>query len=158
MIAHRVRHLHLLAWNAECLTRHLSRTAYADRLFVAHFAVITFGLVALWGAWRDPTYSLHVAFGLGALLALICVGLSGQTGGPVALALQQPDAPFTYFLREMRRAWALRELLEFIRRAHLSCGAPPRPTSNHSCLKGGGSMHDPTHRALAFFDFKFQGG
>ncbi|WP_169238976.1 hypothetical protein [Candidatus Roseilinea sp. NK_OTU-006] len=157
-MAHWARHLHWVVWNTECLTRHLSRTAYADRLFVAHFAVITFGLVALWGAWRDPTYSLHVALGLGALLALIWIGPSGQTGGPVALALQVPDGLFICFLREARRTWALRELLEFIRRAHLSCGAPPCPMSNYSCLKGGGSMHDPTHRALAFFDFKFQGG
>lgn len=158
MIAHQVRHLHLAVWNAGCLARHLSSTAYPDRLFVAHFAVITFGLVALLGAWRDPMHSLHVAFGLSALLALVFIGLAVHTGWQTAVVPQQPDALFIYRLRETRRAWALRELLEFIRRAHLSCGAPPRLTPNRSFPKGGGSMHCLTHRALAFFDFQISGG
>ncbi|MFN4293388.1 MAG: hypothetical protein ACK4JD_04570 [Thermoflexales bacterium] len=105
---------------------------------MAHFAVITFGLVALVGAWRDPLHSLHIAFGLSALLALVLVGLSGQAGRRVAVMPQQPDVLFISFLRETRRAWALRKLLEFIRRAHLSCGAPPRPTSNSLVPEGWG--------------------
>ncbi|MCS6846462.1 MAG: hypothetical protein RMN52_01950 [Anaerolineae bacterium] len=113
--------------------------------------MITFGLVALLGAWHDPLHSAYVAFGLSALLALVFIGLASRAAGRASVELQ-PDALHTCGPREMRRAWALRELLEFIRRAHLSCGAPPRRVPNHTFPTGGGSMHRSVHRALTFFD------
>lgn len=117
---------------------------------MAHFAVITFGLVALLGDWRDPLQGLHVAFALSVLLALIFIGLAGRAGRQTFRVSPQPDALIVHLLRRMRRAWALRELLEFIRRAHLSCGAPPCLEPNHSFPQGEGSMRDIACRALAF--------
>lgn len=148
--------MHLVVWNAGCLTRHSSSTAYSDRLFVAHFAVITFGLAALLDTWRDPLHSLYVAFGLSALLALVFIGTASRAKRHLAFTLQQWDALFVGCPRGTRRAWALRELLKFIRRAHLSCGAPPRLALNDGFPKGGGSMHRIAHRALALFIFNFR--
>ncbi|BCX02491.1 MAG: hypothetical protein KatS3mg053_0429 [Candidatus Roseilinea sp.] len=123
---------------------------------MAHFAVITFGLVALLGAWHDPIPSISVAFGLSALLALVFTGLAGRTGERALIALQ-PDALFISCARGTRRAWALRELLEFIRRAHLSCGAPPRLAPFQSVPEGWGfdaSLGASSPHPFSIFTFR----
>jgi Na+/proline symporter len=125
VIACQVRHPRWAVWSSECLARHLSSASYQDRLFIAHFAVITFGLVALLGAWHDPSLSMCVAFGLSALLAFLYLG-SVSFFRQRPMIHPRPDASFICYPRQMRRAWVLRMLLEFIRRAHLSCGAPPQ--------------------------------
>jgi hypothetical protein len=137
VIARQVRHPRWAVWNSECLAWHLSSASYQDRLFMAHFAVITFGLVALLGAWHDPLLSMCVAFGLSALLMFVYLGLASFTRQCPVIYLW-PDASFIYCPRQTRRAWALRMLLEFIRRAHLSCGAPPRLSSPYRVPKGWG--------------------
>ncbi len=132
-----MRHFHLAVWNAGCLNRHLSGKTYQDRLFVAHFAVITFGLITLLGAWHDPTQSMCAAFGLSALLALVFIGLASHITQRISIVPEMGEL-FVYCRREARRAWVLRELLEFIRRAHLSCGAPPRLAQHDLVPKGWG--------------------
>jgi len=131
VIARQVRYPRWAVWDSKCLSRHLSSASYQDRLFVAHFAVITFGLVALLGAWQHPSLSMCAAFGLGALLVFLCLGAVSFAQQRLAIYLQ-PGASLICYPRRLRRAWVLRTLLEFIRRAHLSCGAPPQLQSAFS--------------------------
>lgn len=102
----------------------LSGACYEDRLLVAHFAIITFGLVALFGAWHDPVAELWVAFGLWALLALVCLGCV-RVFGRCPVHRPASRVLFTLHLRACGCARAMRVLLEFIRKANLLCGAPP---------------------------------
>ncbi len=45
-------------------------STYAERLLVAHFAIMLVGLVAVVGAWRDSSLSFSMMVGALALLAL----------------------------------------------------------------------------------------
>jgi hypothetical protein len=98
---------------------------YADRLFLAHFAIITFGLVAVIGSWHDPLISLDVLFGLGALLAFMCLGLWRRSRW-LPMRWQCIERVINGLLYRLGRGRACQPLLQFIRHAHLACGAPPQ--------------------------------
>ncbi len=115
-----------VVWRAQRLVHATTSADYADRLFFAHFAIITFGLVAVIGSWHDPVASLDVLFGLGALLAFVCLGLWCFASRSLVRwqPIECPVNALSYRLEQGRACWPL---LLFIRRAHLACGAPPRP-------------------------------
>jgi len=110
------------------LSHNATSADYADRLLLAHFAIITVGLVAAIGAWQNPLTGLGVLFGLGALLAFVCTGLRPVFWQPPMRWRCAAPAISTrlYRLECGRAGWPL---LSFIRRAHLACGAPPQPAS-----------------------------
>jgi len=122
--------------------RGLMSADYADRLCLAHFAVITFGLVAVIGSWHDPLTSLDVLFGLGALLAFICLGL-WRLSRWLPVRWQHIECVINALLYRLGRGRACQPLLWFIRRAHLACGAPPKQAFLSSCCHGMG-VHMPT--------------
>ena len=56
---------------------HSTLSSYQDRVCLAHMAMMTFGLVALLGAWPDPVQGLCLATSLCALMifsALLLIG------------------------------------------------------------------------------------
>jgi hypothetical protein len=106
------------------LVRAKTSADYADRLFFAHFAIIIFGLVALTGAWHDHLPNLDVLFGLGALLAFVC-SRPWCFARLLATSQQFIEWVMNALSYRLERGRACQQLLWFIRRAHLACGAPP---------------------------------
>jgi len=121
--------------------RGLASADYADRLLLAHFAIITFGLVAVIGSWHDPLTSLDVLFGLGALLTFVCVGL-WRPSQWLPMRWRRIECAMNTLLYRLGRGRACQPLLLFIRRAHLACGAPPQRALLSPCCYGMG-VHMP---------------
>ena len=103
------------------------QTAYTDRLLFAHFAIITFGLVASVGNWNDSFTRFSIACGLSATVCVLCFGIEERfTRG--TLALLRGDSFF--FIGPVREGSVSHETLDYIRHANLLAGAPPIPLSS----------------------------
>jgi hypothetical protein len=103
--------------------------SYQNRLLLAHFAIVTFALVASFGVWHEAlqqhSHSLD-AFSL-TLTALVLLVLFGQIfrvsrNASAFVAVTSPDFSGDS-LRGSRSAFCM--TLEHIRRANRLAGAPP---------------------------------
>jgi hypothetical protein len=94
---------------------------------LAHFAIITFGLVATLGHWNDSVTRFSVVCGMSATLCLLCFGLD-QRFIRGALALWRGDSFF--FIGPVREGSVSHETLDYIRHANLLAGAPPMASSS----------------------------
>jgi hypothetical protein len=103
-------------------------------LLIAHYAIITFGLVALFGVCNDPASALTTVMGCNALLVLACFGRICCLRRD-ALALSYFYSFLIFPTREGRVVVAA--TLDFIRRANRLLGAPPFVLSIRSVLKDG---------------------
>jgi hypothetical protein len=105
-------------------------------LLIAHYAIITFGLVALFGVCNDPSSALTTLMGCNALLALACFGQLCRFKRN-ASALSRCHLFLISPTREGRVV--VPAALDFIRRANLLLGAPPFIQSVFSVLRDGSS-------------------
>ena len=129
----------------------IERTTYTDRLLLAHFAIITFGLVASVGKWNDSFTRFSIACGLSATVCVLCFGIENRFIRG-ALALLCGDSFF--FIAPAREGSVSHETLDYIRHANLLAGAPPMQlTSNRIHSRGGLLRHLPAASLLRFFIF-----
>lgn len=123
--------------------------AYTDRLLLAHFAIITFGLVASVGNWNDSLTRFSIACGLSATVCVLCFGIENRFIRG-ALALLCGDSFF--FIAPAREGSVAHETLDYIRHANLLAGAPPMQlTSNRIHSSGGLLRYLPAVSLLRFF-------
>jgi hypothetical protein len=98
------------------------RNTYTDRLLLAHFAIITIGLVASIGNWNDSFTRFSIACGLSATMCVLCFGIDSPFIRGT-LALWRGDSFF--FIAPAREGSVSHETLDYIRHANLLAGAPP---------------------------------
>jgi hypothetical protein len=110
-------------------------------LLIAHYAIITFGLVALFGVCNDPASALTTVMGCNALLVLACFGRICRFRRD-ASALSCCNSFLISPTREGRVV--VPAALDFIRRANRLLGAPPFVLSIRSVLRDGSSMRSRT--------------
>jgi hypothetical protein len=124
-------------------------TGYSDRLFFAHFAIITFGLVASVGNWNDSFARFSIACGLSATMCVLCFGIDSPFIRGT-LALWRGDSFF--FIAPAREGSVSHETLDYIRHANLLAGAPPMQLTSISILSRGGLYRQtPAASLLRFF-------
>lgn len=105
-------------------------------MLIAHYAIITFGLVALFGVCNDPSTALTTFMGCNALLVLVCFGQLCRFKRN-ASALSRCYSLLISPAREGRVVAPV--TLDFIRRANLLLGAPPFIPFVYSVLRDGSS-------------------
>lgn len=122
------------------------RNTYTDRLLLAHFAIITIGLVASIGNWNDSFTRFSIACGLSATMCLLCYGIDSPFIRGT-LALRRGDSFF--FIAPAREGSVSHETLDYIRHANLLAGAPPAPLNKiNTYLKE--TCHGMCRRQVSF--------
>jgi hypothetical protein len=117
-VSHLGKKLRFIAFSA---SRHRA-TGFTDRLFLAHFAIITIGLVASVGNWNDSFTRFSIACGLSATMCVLCFGIDSPFIRST-LALWRGD--LFLFIAPAREGSVSHETLDYIRHANLLAGAPP---------------------------------
>ncbi|MCS6772525.1 MAG: hypothetical protein RMM31_00870 [Anaerolineae bacterium] len=110
-------------------------TSYGERVLIAHFAIMTFGLVAWIGVWQESALGFSLMAGALALTTLVLCFLSVYRAR-TNYVTQPLDAVTLY------RAGCVPVcscLLVFIRRANLIVG-PPAAALAHVCPQRGRRM------------------
>lgn len=129
-------------------------TSYEERVLIAHFAIMTVGLVAWLGAWHESALSFSLLAGALALTTLVLCFLSAYTtgaGDPVQLIC---------LVAVGRPAFATTcdALLRFIRRANLLAGPPTGLVVLGCPQRGGRVARAVAHGAPAPFVILCPGG
>ncbi len=99
--------------------------AYQNRLLMAHFAVVTFALVASFGVWQEAFQQHAFSLEFTAFVLLVVLGdlLCSVRDVPALLPIISSRASFIALFRESRAV--SRITLEFLRCANRLAGAPP---------------------------------
>jgi hypothetical protein len=117
--------------------RQLQRSArYADRLMLAHFAIITFALVASFGVSHTAQPNTSLTFGIvtaAYLLHLFVVCSLDRRFARDAWAFSRSDASLAPPTQEGHSV--SRATLDYIQRANLIAGAPQRVLIQPECSR-----------------------